>query len=312
MSAPIQIGTASWTDKSLVSSKRFYPRGCSSAEDRLKYYASQFPMVEVDSSYYALPSPSNAQKWIERTPDDFTFNIKAFRLFTGHQTPAIALPRDIQAALAGHFQKARNLYYKDTPIEIRDELWARYERGIRPLKAGGKLCAVLFQFPKWVLPGDKAREHIEECAYRLEGYHLATEFRRDLWFDDAHRDDTIAFERAHDLTHVVVDAPPGKTSAVPQVWAVASTKLAILRLHGRNVDTWDDKAAQVASDRFNYDYTNDELEALVPSLLSLADQTDLVQVIFNNNYEDQGQRNAKSLEKIIWGGVYRTPPPARD
>ena len=80
------VGTGSWTDPTLIKSKRFYPPGCSSAEARLRFYASQFPIVEVDSSYYAMPNGSNSVLWVERTPASFTFNIKAFRLFTGHQT----------------------------------------------------------------------------------------------------------------------------------------------------------------------------------------------------------------------------------
>ncbi|MGB4858574.1 MAG: DUF72 domain-containing protein [Dokdonella sp.] len=303
----IAIGTASWTDKSLVGSKRFYPKGCSSAEERLRYYASQFPMVEVDSSYYALPSSTNSQKWVERTPDEFVFNIKAFRLFTGHQTPQAALPKDIQVELGGHYAQHRNLYYKDTPPEIRDELWRRYELAIRPLRESGKLAAVLFQFPAWVLPSDRALEHIDECIERMSGYQLATEFRRDLWFDESNRQSTLEYERKRGLVHVVVDAPPNQSKAVPAVWEVTNPSLAILRLHGRNVETWDDKDAQAASDRFNYDYSGAELQALVPNIAALAEQALQVQVIFNNNYEDQGQRNAKSLEKIISGGVYKRP-----
>ncbi len=307
MTDRIAAGTASWTDKSLVGSKRFYPKGCSSAEQRLRYYAGQFAMVEVDSSYYALPSSTNSQKWVERTPDNFIFNIKAFRLFTGHQTPQAALPKDIQSELSGHYAQHRNLYYKDTPAEIRDELWRRYELAIRPLSESRKLAAVLFQFPAWVVPGTRAFDHIDECIERMHGYQLATEFRRNLWFDDAHRQQTLDFERARNLVHVVVDAPPNQAKAVPAVWEVTNQSLAIFRLHGRNVETWDDRDAQAASDRFNYDYSDEELDALAPRIFELASQALQVQVIFNNNYEDQGQRNAKTLEKIINGGVYRKP-----
>ena len=81
----ILVGTASWADKSLVDSGKFYPPDVTSPEERLRYYASQFPMVEVDSSYYAMPLPATTQQWAERTPDHFVFNVKAFRLFTGHQ-----------------------------------------------------------------------------------------------------------------------------------------------------------------------------------------------------------------------------------
>src|SRR5258705_3864280 len=95
----IRVGTASWTDPTLIASKRFYPPGCSSAEARLRFYASQFPLVEVDSSYYAMPSASNSALWAERTPDGFTFNMKAFRLFTGHQTERKVFPKDLQSEL---------------------------------------------------------------------------------------------------------------------------------------------------------------------------------------------------------------------
>src|SRR5690349_18044799 len=88
---PVLVGTASWTDKTLIACGRFYPKEASSAEARLRYYASQFPIVEVDSSYYAMPAPATAQLWAERTPDTFTMNVKAFRLFTGHHTSPTVL-----------------------------------------------------------------------------------------------------------------------------------------------------------------------------------------------------------------------------
>src|SRR5947209_3188789 len=95
----IRIGTASWTDKSLIDSGRFYPPDATSAEDRLRFYASQFPMVEVDSSYYAIPTAQTASLWAERTPREFRFNVKAFRLFTGHQTSPAVLSKEVRAAL---------------------------------------------------------------------------------------------------------------------------------------------------------------------------------------------------------------------
>jgi len=87
MTGTILIGTASWTDKSLIDSGRFYPPEAKTPEARLQYYASEFPLVEVDSSYYGLPSERNAALWVERTPDHFTFDLKAFSLFTQHLTP---------------------------------------------------------------------------------------------------------------------------------------------------------------------------------------------------------------------------------
>jgi uncharacterized protein YecE (DUF72 family) len=109
----ILIGTASWTDKTLIGCGRFYPKEARSAESRLRYYATQFPIAEVDSSYYGMPTPANAQLWAERTPQRFVFNVKAFRLFTGHQTAPIVLPKDIQQALGPDVPST--LYYNDVP-----------------------------------------------------------------------------------------------------------------------------------------------------------------------------------------------------
>ncbi|UXI67907.1 DUF72 domain-containing protein [Tahibacter amnicola] len=300
----ILVGTASWTDKTLIACGKFYPRGCSSAEGRLRYYADHFPIVEVDSSYYALPSVANAGLWIARTPDDFRFNIKAFRLFTGHQTPAAALPRDIQSALASHFAASAVLYYRDTPREIRDELWRRYEQAIAVLHNGKRLGAVLFQFAPWVKASRSACDHILECRERLARYMLAVEFRHRSWFDAGRREATLAFEREHRLVNVTVDEPQGPSNSIPAVWDTTHPQLAILRLHGRNLATWNLREATVASDRFNYDYSEQELEAFLPSLNDLAAQVFQVHVIFNNNYEDQGQRNAGTLMRLV-GGVHR-------
>ena len=145
----VLIGTASWSSKTLVDSKRFYPPGVTSAEARLRYYASRFPLVEVDSSYYAMPLPAAVQLWAERTPDDFTMNVKAFRLFTGHPTSPAVLPKDIRAALPPSTKA--NLYLRDVPGEIADELWRRLVEALLPLRAAGKLGLVHFQFPPWLL-----------------------------------------------------------------------------------------------------------------------------------------------------------------
>lgn len=296
----IRIGTASWTDPSLIKSKLFYPKGCNTAEERLRFYADNFPMVEVDSSYYALPSSANAERWIERTPDDFEFNIKSFRLFTGHQTPAKALPKDIAEELAPHFESKRNVYYKDVPDSIRDELWKRFERGIRPLKTGGKLKAVHFQYAPWVIPSPDWKRHLEECVGRLADYQLAFEFRQRSWFeDDASTEETLSLERDLGVAHVVVDEPQtSKGKCIPQVWAVASPELVIVRLHGRNHETWDAKDAKAASDRFNYDYTDAELKTLGKKITKIATEAP-THVVFNNNHQDQGQRNARTLMKIL-------------
>ena len=121
----VKIGTASWTDRSLIDSGAYYPPGCTSAEERLRFYAAEFLLVEVDSTYYGMPSERNSTLWAERTPEDFTFNVKAFRLFTTHQTPLRALPRPVREELPAGLAEKNNVYYRDLPAPLRDRLCCR-------------------------------------------------------------------------------------------------------------------------------------------------------------------------------------------
>ena len=295
------IGTASWTDKSLVEAGTFYPPEAKSAEARLRYYASQFPMVEVDSSYYAMPSATNAQLWAERTPGDFVFNVKAFRLFTGHPASPTVLHKDLREALPASSRKM--LYQKDIPPEILDELWRRFILALAPLRDAGKLAAVHFQFAPWIVRNRDGHALVQECAERMAGHQMAVEFRNRTWFDAGQAANTLEFERELGVAHVVVDGPQGFANSVPPVWDITSTRLAVLRLHGRNRETWNVKGASAASERFNYDYSDQELAALVPDLRALERRVEMLQVIFNNNHGDQGQRNARTLMAQLAGGV---------
>jgi uncharacterized protein YecE (DUF72 family) len=293
----VLVGTCSWTDKTLISCGRFYPKGCSTAEARLRYYASQFPIVEVDSSYYAMPSRSNSELWVDRTPAGFVFNIKAFRLFTNHPTAVNMLPKDIGEAL-GQAPTAR-LYYKDIPTEIRHELWRRFHEAIEPLDAAGKLRLVHFQFPPWLTRTASGHEHVRHCVEMMDGKTVSVEFRNRIWFQDEHKDATLAFERELGVVHTVVDAPQGFMNSVPPVWEATHPKFALVRLHGRNADTWGVKGATAVSERFNYDYPDAELSSLASGTRSLAEKVSETHVVFNNNMEDQGQRNARKLAKLL-------------
>lgn len=302
MVARIVVGTASWTDPSLIQSRAFYPRGCSSSEARLRYYASRFPIVEVNSSYYALPSPTNSALWAERTPPEFIFHVKAFRMLTGHQTPIAALPERLRRGLVVR-PGQKNVYYKDAPLDVRDEMWRLFEESLRPLRDAGKLGALHFQFPPWLVFSRPAFEHIKECRARLADYAMAVEFRHSSWFSAEHRQRTLEFERELQIAHVVVDEPQGFGNSVPQVWEVTNPQLAVFRLHGRNAATWDAKGF-AASERFNYDYSDEELAAFIGPIQDLARYAQFLVIVFNNNFGDQGQRNAATLMRLLgvqWG-----------
>src|SRR3954463_8356168 len=120
----IRIGTASWTDPTMTAAGVFYPDGADSAEDRLQYYASRFPVVEVDATYYALPARRTAELWVQRTPPDFTFDIKAHALMTGQPTETKRLPKAIREALPPEVAAKARIYAKDLPPELADDVWA--------------------------------------------------------------------------------------------------------------------------------------------------------------------------------------------
>ena len=158
VSASILVGTCSWTDRTLIDSGRFYPPTAKSPEERLRFYAENFPIVEVDSTYYGLPSDRNSALWVERTPPDFTFDLKAFALFTQHPAAVRSLPKEVREVLPAAVQEKANVYYRDLPAELRDDMWQRFASALLPLDSAGKLGVVLFQFPPWFLPGAESKE----------------------------------------------------------------------------------------------------------------------------------------------------------
>ena len=293
----VLVGTASWTDKTLIDCGRFYPQGATTTETRLRFYASQFPLVEVDSSYYAMPSPSTAQLWAERTPNGFVMNLKSFRLFTGHQTSPTVMHKDIRAALPAPTKAT--VYYKDLPTELRDELWRRFIEALAPLRASGRLGLVHFQFPPWLVRNAAGEQHVRHCVECMAGHTLSVEFRHQSWFSNAHTASTLAFERELGVVHTVVDGPQGFSNSVPAVWEATHPTRALLRLHGRNTATWNIKGATAASDRFNYDYSDPELRAVAGQLAQLSAKVGSTHAVFNNNMEDQGQRNAATLQRLL-------------
>ena len=286
----ILVGTASWTDRTLIESGRFYPAEARSAEGRLRYYATQFPLVEVDSTYYALPAKRTAQLWVDRTPRDFVFNVKAFRLFTGHHAQPSALPSDLRDAMQPNEKSL--VYYRDLSDEIRWELWQRFRCGLEPLHRSGKLGAVLLQFATWFVFGRESLGHIVHCAQMLDPFPIALEFRNKSWFGEKTRDKVIAFESQHKFAHVVVDEPQGFASSIPRVWEVTCPELAIVRLHGRNREMWTKKGLASSAERFNYLYSSAELKALAEPVKDLATRARRVHVLFNNCHGDKAQRNA--------------------
>src|SRR5690348_7029278 len=183
----ILVGTASWTDPTMTAAGVFYPTGADNAEERLVYYASSFPVVEVDATYYALPAERTAQLWAERTPPDFTFDIKAHALMTGQGTETKRLPKAIREALPEELQAKSRIYLKDLPDELADEVWRTFRDALAPLEQKGQLGSILLQYPKWVFPASENRALIADAVERLAGMRVAVEFRNASWLNDKNR-----------------------------------------------------------------------------------------------------------------------------
>ncbi|CAA9266094.1 MAG: FIG003003: hypothetical protein [uncultured Chloroflexi bacterium] len=303
--APILIGTCSWTDPTILKSG-WYPPEASSAEQRLAHYASKFPVVEVDSTYYSLPSERNAVLWAERTPDAFTFDFKAFGLMTGHGAAVAKLPPIIRDSLPADFGAGkRQIYLKDLPESAQAWIWDAFARALDPLACSGKLGFILLQFPPWFGINRANKEYIERARSLLPEHKLAVEFRNGSWLEERNIPETGALLAANDLTYVAVDEPQGFRSSVPLVPLVTNSDLAVLRLHGRNAENWQAKDVTVA-ERFKYLYSDAELAGLAPVVQQLAEQAEQTHVLFNNCYSDYGVRNAEQLAARL-NGASPTP-----
>lgn len=278
----------------------FYPPEARTPEARLRYYAEHFPLVEVDSTYYAPPTERNAVLWVERTPSDFTFNVKAYSLLTGHPTRPDSLPRDLREELPAELRDKRAIYLDQVPQPILEEVWRRFHDALMPLHSAGKLGAVLFQFPRWFVIGGRSKDHILECAERLRDFRIAVEFRHRSWLEGPNAEETLAFLGEHRLPFVCVDMPQGFDSSLPPIAAATAEDLAMVRFHGRNREAWSARSAS-ASERFRYDYSREELAAWVPKVRGLAEQVREVHVLMNNCYRDYAIRSARLFRDLLEG-----------
>jgi uncharacterized protein YecE (DUF72 family) len=294
----VLVGISSWTEPTLVKAGTFYPKEAKSAEERLKFYASQFPVVEVDSTYYSPPSERNSALWIERTPKDFTFNIKAYSLMTQHPTRVDSLIKDIREALPEELAAKRTIYAERMPEELVDEVWDRFASALMPLHSAGKLGCVLFQFPQYFVIARKNKDYILECRDRLKDFRICVEFRHKSWLEERNREETFSFLEEHDLPYVSVDMPQGFVSSLPPLALATSRELAVVRFHGRNKEVWE-KKTRTAAERFEYEYSRRELQGWAPKIAALAEQARETHVVMNNCYRDYAVNNARQLASLL-------------
>ena len=296
----VLTGTCSWTDATLVKNTDWYPKKSMSAAERLAYYAEHFPVVEADSTYYRPPTEQLTAGWAERTPDGFTFNVKAYSLLTHHPTQPEGLWPDVRDAIKPDFQGKRRVYAEHLEEDALEEVWARFEHALRPLVDAGRLGAVLLQYPRWFTPKRANRDELTRVRERLPELRLCVEFRAPQWLAEDDRGRTIDVLRGNDLALVVVDAPA--VSGLDTVVETTSEDLAVVRFHGRADETWNSREVS-AAERFRYLYDTKELESWVPKVQHLADQAKEVHLLMNNCYQDYGVRNAEQLRELLAGSV---------
>ncbi|MGN9911438.1 DUF72 domain-containing protein [Phytohabitans sp. LJ34] len=284
----IKVGTASWTDRTLLESG-WYPASADTPEKRLAFYAEKYPLVEVDATYYSPPAEQTAALWAARTPPGFTFNIKAFSLLTGHPTKVSAIYKDIRPET-----EKKSIYPGDLEPAAYEQVWERFLSALQPLVDAGKLGALLFQFPPWFTIRRSNKQYLLEVQRRVRPLRAVYEFRHASWFDGGNRDETLEFLRKHKLPYVSVDMPQGHKSSVPPVLA-ATADLAVVRFHGHS-EKWTSKDIH---EKFGYLYSDRELKEWAPKLKKLASETAQTHVLTNNCYRDYAQRNASQLVELL-------------
>ncbi|HEU5353070.1 MAG TPA: DUF72 domain-containing protein [Actinocrinis sp.] len=280
----ILVGTAGWADSDLIASG-WYPAGVRSPADRLRHYASLFPLVEVDSPYYAIPDVSVVRGWAENTRSGFVMDVKAYSLFTGQRTPVTSLPADLRELTEHAWISLTN-----APQEVVDESWRRFHQAIEPLRAAGRLGLVVLQFPATCRPGPSGERMIAEALSRCAPLRAAVEFRNGAWLDARHQDRALGLLRDHGAAHVCVDMPQSHPDAMPLLLA-ATADTAVVRLHGRS-EQWigGDKR-----ERYRYEYSADELDAWAECARQLSKSADSVHMVFNNCCGGAAQRAAAGL-----------------
>ncbi|MDR0267350.1 DUF72 domain-containing protein [Paenibacillus sp.] len=278
MQKRIQIGLAGWGDHDDI-----YPKG-TKAGDKLKMYGSRFPIVELDSSFYAIPSPERMRKWSEQTSESFGFIVKAYQGMTGHTRGKIPFP------------DARSMFqaFRESAAEMREM---------------GKLKAVLFQYPPWFACERKHVDILRRTREWMDGFPLALEFRHRSWFDGEMRDKTLSFMREEGWIHSVCDEPQAGEGSIPAIIEPTREDFTLVRLHGRNAAGWQSSGQPNWREvRYLYRYNEEELLEWKDNISKLLGSTQKCWIIFNNNSGGDAANNAMQLMKLLNLDMPDLPP----
>jgi len=294
----ILVGTASWSDPGFV--ERWYPKKMPAGE-RLRWYAQHFEMVEVNSTFYSVPEPRMVERWCAVTPDDFTFDVKLHQLFSFHSTPAKLLPPDLQRRAETDVRGN----VKSTP-DLREAMLKIFLRSTSIFRDAGKLGVFLLQLSPAFSPRKHELGELIQLIEMLSDYDLAIEFRNRNWAVGDQLQSTIDFLQKYHVVFVNVDAPASDHFMVmpSDVDEVTNSKVAYLRLHGRNEKGY--ITGKTVAARFDYDYSEIEIAEVAQRSRELAKEARELHVIFNNNNLDYAPRAALRLRKTL-GQIVKMP-----
>lgn len=271
LTTPLWIGTSGYSFDDWTGP--FYPDGTPKGK-RLDFYATQFPCVEINSTYYGIPHPAIMAKLAEKVPEGFEFTAKAFEAMTHRRAQA-------------------------------PELYRQYLEAIEPLRAAGKFHGVILQFPGAFRNERDNRAHLVFLRRHLPGLDVWAEFRHDSW----NRPEVYRFLRDQGLGFIAVDEPrlPGLFPPVAEV----TNDVAYVRFHGRNAATWwggtthgrkDTPARGGHTDRYDWDYTQAELEEWTGKIREMAARARKAYVFFNNCYMGRAVRSARLMKGLLQPG----------
>jgi len=251
----------------------WYPQGVES-RDRLSALAERLEAVEIDSSFYALPSSRTVERWAQITPDGFSFTAKLHRALSRHAAPLKSLPRDLRDDVE-EAERGRVVLSED----LEEALCARTLEIFEPLFAAGRLSCFLLQLTPSFNPGNNKLTELEPLVQALAPVPVAIEFRHRDWLN--RRDATVKWFRETGAAFVCVDAPVTDAPvAMPREDFVTRSDLSYLRMHGRDAERY--LRGRSAADRFEYGYSEAELKELAARARGLAKEAERVDCVFSN------------------------------
>jgi uncharacterized protein YecE (DUF72 family) len=264
------------------------------ANERLPWYAAQFEMVEVNSTFYSVPDPRMVERWCRCTPDGFVFDVKLHQLLSRHSTALKLLPPKLQRRAEVN-EKGK---VKLTPA-IEQAMIREFLEALEIFRASGKLGALLLQLSPGFSPRKHTLSELDDLLGAIGDYATAIEFRNRNWVVDGQREATLEYLAAHRATLVWVDAPAQNhfTIMPASLNAITNPRLGYLRLHGRDARAY--LTGKTVAARFNYNYSDEEIDEVAARCRRVAAKTSSLHVVFNNNALDYAPHAAVRLRAAL-------------